>query len=485
MMKLDRATVRFIMQRKWKVLLVTSVAVFMSFLDVTIVNIAFPDIRASFGDTSLGGLSWILNAYNIVFAALLVPAGRLADRVGRRRTFVAGLLTFLSASVVAGLAPSVEVLVAARVVQAAGAAALVPASLALLLPEFPLAQRATATGIWGATGAIAAALGPSLGGMLVEATSWRWVFFVNLAIGLPALIPARRLLRETRDEQPGPLPDAAGVAMLVAGVALLSLGIVEGPDWGWGGDRVLGALGAGIALLCVFAWRSSRHPAPVIEPTLFRVRSFAVANAGAFAFALGFYAFLLGNVLFLTGVWHFSILRAGLALTPGPLMAAVGAVAGGRLSDRFGQRAVAFPGGLLFGLGCLGIAASTGPTPAYVSEILPWLPMTGLGVGLSFSAWGSAAVAELPPSRFATGGAIIGCLRQVGAVLGIAILIAVLAAASPADPIAPFHDAWRLIAIAGLTSAGLALGLGRVRARDPEAAVAAAPAPAPAPAPAR
>src|SRR5215210_1802107 len=198
------------MQRKWQVLLVTSVAVFMSFLDVTIVNIAFPDIRASFGDSSLASLSWILNAYNIVFAALLVPAGRLADRFGRRRTFVAGLLTFLAASVAAGLAPSVEVLVGARVVQAAGAAPLVPTSLALLLPEFPLSQRATATGIWGATGAIAAALGPSLGGALVDTAGWRWVFFVNLAIGLPALIPARRLLREARDEQPGPLPDGIG-----------------------------------------------------------------------------------------------------------------------------------------------------------------------------------------------------------------------------------------------------------------------------------
>jgi EmrB/QacA subfamily drug resistance transporter len=466
------------MQRKWQVLLVTSVAVFMSFLDVTIVNIAFPDIRASFPETSLGGLSWILNAYNIVFAALLVPAGRLADRTGRRRTFVAGLLTFLAASVAAGLAPTVEALVAARVVQAAGAAALVPTSLALLLPEFPLAQRATATGIWGAMGAIAAALGPSLGGTLVEAAGWRWVFFVNVAIGLPALIPARRLLRESREPNPGPMPDAVGVALLVAGVALVSLGIVRGQEWGWGGARVLGALGAGVAVLLVFAWRSTRHPAPIIEPALFRVRSFAVANAGAFAFALGFYAFLLGNVLFLTGPWHYSILTAGFALTPGPLMAAVGAVTGGRLADRFGQRAVAFPGGLLFGLGCLGLAASTGPTPAYATEILPWLPMTGLGVGLSFSAWGSAAVAELAPSRFATGGAITGCVRQIGAVLGIAILVAVLAAAAPADPIAPFHHAQRLMAVAGLASAAFALALGRVRARDPEAAVAAAPAPA-------
>jgi len=466
------------MQRKWKVLLVTSVAVFMSFLDVTIVNIAFPDIRSSFASTSLAGLSWILTAYNIVFAALLVPAGRLADRIGRRRTFMAGLVTFLAASVAAGLAPGVGILVVARVVQAAGAAALVPTSLALLLPEFPLAQRATATGIWGATGAVAAAVGPSLGGALVDAAGWRWVFFVNVAIGVPALIPARRLLRETREPNPGPLPDGIGVALLVAGVGALSLGIVEGQAWGWSGGRVLGSLAAAVVLLALFALRSSRHPAPVIEPALFRVRSFAVANGGSFAFALGFYAFLLANVLFLTGPWHYSVLTAGFALTPGPLMAAVGALLGGRLADRFGQRVVALPGGLLFGLGCLGIAASTGPTPAYATELLPWLPLTGLGVGLSFAGWSSAGVAELPPSRFATGGAIIGCVRQIGAVLGIALLVAVLAGAAPGDPVAPFHDAWRLMALTGTTAGLLALALGRVRARDPEAALAPAAAPA-------
>src|SRR4051794_25059933 len=169
------------MTQRWKVLLVTSLAVFMGFLDVTIVNIAFPDIEASFSGTSLAGLSWILNAYNIVFAALLVPAGRLSDRLGRRRMFFIGVATFLTASVVCGIAPSVAVLVVARAVQAAGAAILVPTSLALLLPEFPLEQRATATALWGATGAVAAAAGPSLGGVLVAATNWRWVFFVNLA----------------------------------------------------------------------------------------------------------------------------------------------------------------------------------------------------------------------------------------------------------------------------------------------------------------
>jgi EmrB/QacA subfamily drug resistance transporter len=467
-----------VMQRRWKVLLVTAVAVFMGFLDVTIVNIAFPDIEASFPSASLAGLSWILNAYNIVFAALLVPAGRLADRVGRRRMFLGGLGTFLAASAVCGLAPSVEVLVVARVVQAAGAAALVPTSLALLLPEFPLAQRATATALWGATGAVAAATGPSLGGVLVDAASWRWVFFVNLLIGLAALVPARRLLRESREERPGPLPDALGVALLVAGVGLLSLGIVKGPDWGWGSAEVLGALAGGVLLLVLLAVRSGRHPAPVVELSLFRVRSFAVADAGVFLFALGFYALLLANVLFLTRVWGYSILTAGFALTPGPLMAAVLAPVGGRLSDRFGQRVVALPGGLLFAAGCLGLATSTGAHPHYVADLLPWMVLTGSGVGLSFAAWGSAAVAELPPSRFATGSAVSSCFRQLGAVLGIATLVAVLGTPAPADAVATFHDAWHLMAIPATPAAFLALALGRVHARDPEATAEPALAPA-------
>jgi EmrB/QacA subfamily drug resistance transporter len=443
------------MKQRWKVLLVTSVAVFMGFLDVTIVNIAFPDIEASFPGTSLASLSWILNAYNIVFAALLVPAGRLADRLGRRRMFFVGVSTFLAASTVCGLAPSVEVLVAARVVQAAGAAILVPTSLALLLPEFPLEQRATATALWGATGGIAAATGPALGGVLVDATSWRWVFFVNLAIGLPAMIPARRLLHESREEHPGPLSDILGIVLLVAGVGLLSLGIVKGQQWGWDSARVLGSLvGAAVAIVA------------------FLVRSFAVANAGVFLFALGFYAVLLANILFLTSVWDWSVLRAGVAVTPGPLMAALGAAVGGRLADRYGQRVVAFPGGLLFAAGCLVFAARTGATPHYVSEFLPATLLTGAGVGLSFAAWGSAAVAELPPSRFATGSAISATSRQIGAVLGIAVLVAVIGTPSPEHAVSTFHTAWELMAIPSAAAGLMALALGRVRARNPEAVVA-------------
>ena len=332
------------MARSWQVLLVTSVGVFMTFLDVTIVNIAFPDIQESFPASSLPQLSWILNVYAIVFAAALVPAGRLADRLGRRRFFFGGLFLFLGASAVCGAAGSVDVLIGARAVQALGGAMLVPASLALVLPEFPLERRATATALWGATGAVAAAAGPSLGGLLVEWQGWRAVFYVNLVIGIPVLLPARRLLRESREPQSA-LPDVLGAVLFAGGVGALVLGIIEGPDWGWSSGRVVAAFALSALLLAVVFWRSSRHRAPVIELSLFLVRSFAVANAGVFVFALGFYALLLCNVLFLTGVWGYSILEAGIALTPGPIAAAVAAPIGGRLSDRFGQRLVAVPGG--------------------------------------------------------------------------------------------------------------------------------------------
>jgi MFS family permease len=220
--------------------------------------------------------------------------------------------------------------------------------------------------------------------------------------------------------------------------------------------------------------RAARHSAPAVDLSLFRVRSFAVACTGVGVFALGFYALLLANVLFLTGVWHYSILKAGFAVTPGPITAALTAAVGGRLSDRFGQRVVALPGGLLFALGCAGFAASVGTDTHWLRDFLPWTILTGSGVGLSFAAWGSAAVAELPPSRFATGSAISACARQIGAVLGIATLIAVLGHPSRGDALGTFHEAWSLMAIPALTAGLLATALGRVRAHDPEAALASA-----------
>lgn len=449
---------------RWAVLAVTATAVFMAFLDTTIVNIAFPSIQSAFDDADLAELSWVLNAYNVTFAALLVPAGRLADLLGRRRLFTIGLLAFVAASALCGAAPSVEVLIAARVAQAAGAAMLIPASLALLLPAFPLEQRATAVGLWGAAGALSAAIGPSLGGVLVEAFGWRSVFYVNLPLGLLAVAAGARVLTESRDPERGAVPDLLGIALAAAAMGLATLGIVQANDWGWGGGRVVASLLAAGALGALFVWRSSRHPTPVVELSLLRVRTFAVANAGTLLFASAFYALLLCNVLYLTQVWGYSTLTAGLALTPGPIAGAVVAGPAGLLADRFGQRVVTAPGAVIFALGAWLFIVRAGPDPSYVDEWLPQTVLIGIGIGMTFPALTSAAAAALPASRYGIGSAVNAAARQLGAVLGIALLVAILGTPSGAEALDAFDDGWSFIALAGLATAFVALAL-RDRAR--------------------
>ncbi|HEU4347423.1 MAG TPA: MFS transporter, partial [Actinoplanes sp.] len=447
-------------RRAGPVLAVTSVAVFMSFPDVTIVNIAFPDLRADFASTSFSTLSWVINAYSVVFAAALIPLGRLADQIGRRRLFLTGVVVFLAGS--AGAAPGPGVLIASRMVQALGAAAIVPSSLALLLPEFPAQRRATATALWGAAGAVAAATRPALGGLLVSAADWPLVFAVNLPIGLVALLTARRVLIERRDDRPVSRADWWGAVLLAAGIAAVALGIVQGPQWGWTDPRIAISLASGVVVLAGFVRRCARRPAPVIELDLFRIRSFAVANLGTLVFSVGFFALLLCNVLFLTSVWGFGIARAGVALTPGALMAAIVAPIAGRAAERFGQRAVALPGALTFAGGALVLALATTSAPRYPTGFLPAVLLTGTGIGISIAAFGSAAVTRLPRERLSTRSAVNACF-QIGAVLGIALLLAVTGDPRPPAALTSLHHAWWIVAAAGVLAAGCALGLGRIR----------------------
>jgi MFS family permease len=324
-----------------------------------------------------------------------------------------------------------------------------------------LEQRATAVGLWGAAGAVSAAIGPSLGGVLIDAFGWRSVFYVNLPLGLIAVALGAKVLTESRDPERGAVPDLLGIAVAAAAMGLLTLAIVQGNDWGWGSARVIGSLVAAGALGALFVWRSQRHPAPVVELSLLRVRTFAVANAGTLIFAIAFYAQILNNVLYLTQVWGYSTLTAGLALTPGPIAGALVAGPAGRLADRYGQRVVTAPGAIIFAVAVGLFVVRVGPEPSYVDEWLPQTVFVGIGIGLTLPALTSAATTALPAARYGIGSAVNSAARQLGAVLGVALLVAILGTPRGADALDAFDAGWTFIALVGLASVFAALALRR------------------------
>ena len=433
---------------------VLSLAVFMSSLDLFIVNLAFPYISRQYPGTSLSSLSWVLNAYTIVFAAVLVPAGRWADRIGRRRVFVAGLAGFTFGSVLCGLAPGVGLLIAARVIQAAGAGAMVPASLSLLLAAVPAAARARALGTWSALGALGAALGPVIGGTLVQ-VNWRWVFWINVPVGLAAVVLAVRVVPESRDPGSRGRPDVVGALLLAASVGLVAYALVKAPDWGWGSAGFIGLLAASVACGFAMVMRSRRHHSPVIELELLRSRTFSGTFAASILYYAGFGAFVLSSVEFLTGVWHYSAVEAGLAIAPGPLMVLPFArVVAPRLAARLGGPGrVAVIGCLVNALAQLLWLWRIQTAPDYVSHLLPAQLLGGAGVGLAIPSLLGAGSASLTPARFGTGSGILNTARQVGTVLGVAGLVAILARVSPADPLVAYRNGLVMV-IAFFVAAG-------------------------------
>lgn len=449
--------------------LIACSAAFIVFLDTTIVNIAFPDISASFAGSGRDALSWVLDGYFVVFAALLVPAGGLADRFGHRRIFLLGVAGFTAASLLCALAPSLGLLIAFRVLQGVGAALIAPTSLAIVLDSFPVEKRATGVGLWGAAAAAAAATGPTLGGALVELSDWRLVFLVNLPLGAAILWAGGRRLAE-RPPRDHRLPDLPGALMLASSLALITLGIVEGNDWGWSATGTLAAFAGGAALLVAMIVRSRTHPRPIVEPALFAHGSFRVGNLGTLFFSAAFFSIVLGNVLFLTTIWDYTVLQAGLAAMPGPALTAIVSGPAGRLADRFGQRVVAAPGTVIFAIGVM-VLRSAGAEPDWVGLWLPGAALTGVGIGLAFPTLGSAAVRDVPDDRFATASAVNAAFRQVGAVLGTAILIAIVGdPRTLTDALSVSDDAYLFAALASLAAGLVTLALRpALTSTDPQA----------------
>ena len=444
-----------------EVLLIVSAGVVLASLDLFIVNVALPQIARDLHATNLSELSWVINAYAIVYAALLVFFGRLADRYRRDLGFLLGVAIFTVASAACAASTSVGMLVAFRVVQAAGGALLTPTSLSLVLASYDGPRRQSAVRAWTAAGGMAAAIGPVIGGVLVEA-SWRWVFLVNVPIGIAALILGWRRLPHLPGH-PVERPDPVGVVLATGGIALLTFGLVKAPDWGWGAASIVGSLTGAVLVLAVFAVHCLRSRAPLIHPSLFTSRQFTGAALVALIFTAAFGAMLLSAVLWEQDVWGWSALRAGLALAPGPVMVPLTSFgATGRLVARYGAAVVIALGSVFFAAGEVWWALAVTISPNYVSGVLGGMLLTGIGVGLTLPTMMASGAAALPPHAFATGSAVINMLRQTGLVLGVAVLVAVLG--SPATGSAALHafrHGWWLAAALALAGVVPALALRR------------------------
>jgi EmrB/QacA subfamily drug resistance transporter len=422
----DPVDVDEITRDAWMALGVATAAAFLVVIDVSVVNIALPSIAADF-EASTVQLSWVISGYNISLASLLLLSGRLADRRGRRAMFTLGLWGFLAGSALSGLAPNVEFLIAARVIQAMGGALLTPASLAMVLPQFPLARRGTAIGLWGAMGALGAAFGPSVGAVLIEASDWRLIFLINVPLGIIVVAAARRLVPESRgDETTGAL-DLIGVPVGISGVALIMWGIVRSETGGWADPTVVSPIVLGLLLIPFVVWRSARHPSPLLDLSLFSQRSFSAAVAAVWVYALAFTAGFLLNSFMLQRLWGMSVLATGFAMTPGPIVGAATSTMFGGLADRVGHRWVVSAGAVAAAAAYLWLLVLMTDEQQFVVVFLPATLLLGLGVGATIAGLQSAAMSEIDPHQFASANATTRTVQQIGYAIGISVVLTLVA----------------------------------------------------------
>jgi EmrB/QacA subfamily drug resistance transporter len=419
----------------WGAFGIASTAVLLVANDSTMLFAAFGALRLAFPAASAAELSWVLNAYTVVFATLLVPAGGLVDRFGTRRSFLAGLALFLGGSAAAGMSPGLGLLVASRVVQGAGAALVTPSSLAIILAAFPPARRALVVGLWGAASALGAAIGPIAGSVAAELHGWAGVFFVNLLPGVAALgIGWRRLARVPGAAHAARL-DLAGMLLLGLAAGALAMAITQSGAPAWSRAELALLAGGGLLALAGFVAWAGRSAAPLVDLALFRSRTYSAVNLATLVFNVAFIMMFFSLFSFLTKVWHYSLPLAGLAIAAGPVTVVPVAFLAGRTAARVGHRALLVPGALVFAAAGAWLMLVPGTQPAYLSQWLPAMLLSGVGVGLVLPSLSGAAVAGLAPARFAVGGAVNQAIRQFGGVLGVALTVRWLggAALSPAD----------------------------------------------------
>lgn len=463
------------MRHETKVLVLVSLASAVSALDLMLMFVAFPEIRKTFDTVPTAQISWVLTAFTIVAASLLIAAGRLADRIGRRRVFLTGLALFTIGSFLSAIAPTVPLLIAARVIQAIGGAMLTPSSLSLIMATFPAHRRSTAIGIWSVISGSMSSVAPSVGAFLIEVGSWRWAFFINVPIGIICWIVGRRILVESIDEDAAGMPDRIGIVAGMVAVASLAFTIVQTDEWGWIDPRTGFAALCSMAAFAFFIHRCRTDPEPVISLGLFALPNFRAVSLASFAVGMSVFGQFFVFIQFLTKAWEFSVLEAGLLLTPLTAASMISGYPGGRLMDRYGHARIMAPAGLLFTAGMAILLFGAGDEPDVVGVWLPAMTLIGVGVGIYFPGVNSAAAFGIPRHELGLSAGIVQTLIRIGGVTGTALAIAIVGSFAVGDSVSEFDPVFMLFGATGLVLIVAALPLRTKHAPVEETPVASTP----------
>ncbi len=409
--------------KKWWTLGAVAFGLFMIMLDNTIVNVALPAIEHSL-HMSISSLEWIVTAYALTFAALLITGGKLGDMFGRRKMFIVGLVVFTLASLACGLAPSAGFLIGARAVQGIGAALMNPATLSIITATFPPKERGQAIGIWAGVSALALAIGPLLGGLIVDNINWHWIFYVNVPVGVVGIVVSYFFIKESRDTSHEQSIDLPGLVTSGASLLALSYALIEGNNHGWTSPEILGLFAGAAVLLAAFILLEMRQRLPMLDLSLFKIGSFVGANLVAMLVSLGMFGVFFYISLYVQNILGYSPTKAGAIFLPMTILIIVVAPIAGKLSDRIGSRWL-----MGAGMGILGVSLllyqRIGLHTGFWS-LLPQLLLGGIGMALTMSPMTSAAMGSVPIDKAGVGSGVLNSFRQVGGSLGIALMGAIL-----------------------------------------------------------
>jgi EmrB/QacA subfamily drug resistance transporter len=454
-------------QRKWWTLGAVAFGLFMIMLDNTVVNVALPSIQRDLG-ADLSSLEWIVAGYALTFAALMLIGGKLADAYGRRLIFVTGIVIFTLASLACGLAGTEDQLIAARIVQGAGAALMNPATLSIIAATFPPRQRGAAIGIWAGVSALALAIGPLVGGLLTEHVGWEWIFFVNIPVGILGIAASLLLIDESKDETHVRL-DLPGLATSALGLFALTYGLIEANTYGWGSGRIVGSFVVAALALVGFVMLERRQRAPMLDLNLFRNGTYTGANVVVLLVALAMFGVFFFVSLYMQNILGYSAVQAGAAFLPLTILIILVAPIAGRTSDRIGSRWLMTAGMTLLAVQL--VYFSQLGANADFWNLLPGMLIGGVGMSLTMTPSAAAATRAVPVEKAGVGSAVLNAFRQVGGSVGIALMGAIVAhEAGGRRTVEAFMDGFErslLVAAAiALVGAGVAAVLVRPHERE-------------------